>query len=65
VDGFLVEARRRKLFRFVALYVVAAWVALQVADLAFPGMDIPEQAIRFVWIGAFLLFPLVVLFGWR
>ena len=65
MDGFLAQARRRKLFRFVALYVVAAWVALQVADLAFPGMDIPEQAIRHVWIGAFLLFPLAVFLGWR
>ena len=65
MGGFLTEARRRKLFRFVALYVVAAWVALQVADLAFPGVDIPEQAIRYVWIGAFLLFPLVIVFGWR
>jgi TolB-like protein/Flp pilus assembly protein TadD len=61
----LAEAKRRKLFRFAALYIVAAWVALQVADLAFPGMDIPEEAIRYVWIGAFLLFPLVLVFSWR
>ncbi|MGI9264507.1 MAG: tetratricopeptide repeat protein [Gammaproteobacteria bacterium] len=65
VVGFFAEASRRKLFRFVALYIVAAWVALQVADLAFPGMDVPEQAIRYIWVGAFMLFPLVVLFGWR
>ncbi len=65
MDGFLAEARRRKVFRFVALYVVAAWVALQVADLAFPGMDVPDQAIRYIWIGAFLLFPVAIILGWR
>lgn len=59
------ELRRRRLFNTVALYIVGAWVTLQVADLAFPGMDIPDSAIRYVWIGAFALFPLVLVFGWR
>ena len=58
------ELRQRKVFRTAALYTIAAWVTLQVADLAFPGLGIPESAIRFVWVGAFLGFPLAVLFGW-
>jgi TolB-like protein/Flp pilus assembly protein TadD len=59
------EARRRRIFSIAAFYAVGAWVTLQAADLAFPGLDIPQSAIRYVWIGAFLLFPLVVVFGWR
>lgn len=59
------ELRRRRVFNTVAIYIVGAWVALQVSDLAFPGLGIPESAIRYVWIGAFALFPLVLLFGWR
>ncbi len=59
------ELHRRRVFNTVAIYIVGAWVALQAADLAFPGLDIPESAIRFVWIGAFMLFPLVLVFGWR
>jgi len=58
------ELRRRRVFNTVAIYVVGAWGALQVADLAFPGLEIPEAAIRYVWMGAFLLFPLVLVFGW-
>lgn len=58
------ELRRRRMFRTVAFYIIAAWVILQVADLAFPGMGIPEHAIRYVWIGAFLGFPLAILFAW-
>jgi TolB-like protein/Tfp pilus assembly protein PilF len=61
---FLRELRQRKVFRTAALYTIAAWVILQVADLAFPGLGIPEGAIRYVWVGAFLGFPLAVLFGW-
>ena len=59
------ELRRRRVFNTVALYIIGAWVALQVAELAFPALGIPERAIRYVWLGAFLLFPLVLVFGWR
>ena len=61
---FIRELRRRKVFRTAVLYIIAAWVILQVADLAFPGLGIPEDAIRFVWLGAFLGFPLALIFGW-
>jgi len=47
-----------------AIYVVAAWVILQVADLAFPALGISESAIRYVWIGGFLGFPLALIFSW-
>ena len=59
------EARRRRVFRLLALYIVGAWVALQVADLAFPGLGIEESAIRYVWIGAILCLPIALFFGWR
>jgi TolB-like protein len=59
------ELRRRRLFNTVALYIVGAWVVLQVTELALPALNIPDIAIRYVWIGAFLLFPLVSLFAWR
>ncbi|MCK5326567.1 MAG: tetratricopeptide repeat protein [Woeseiaceae bacterium] len=49
----------------LALYIVGAWVVLQVAALAFPGWDIPDSAIRYVWMGTVLLFPIALAFGWR
>ena len=65
VGDFFHELRRRKVFQSAVFYIVGAWVALQVADLAFPGLGIPEQAIRHVWIGAFVGFPLALIFAWR
>lgn len=59
------ELRRRRAFRTAALYVVAAWIVLQVADLALPALNIPEQAIRYVWLATILGFPVAMLFGWR
>jgi TolB-like protein len=65
IRNFFRELRRRRVFRIAALYIVGAWVALQAADLAFPGLHIPQSAIRFVWIGAILGFPVALILGWR
>jgi len=61
----LQELRRRKVFRVAALYIVGAWVVLQVADLVFESWDIASSALRYVWLGAFLGFPIALVFGWR
>jgi hypothetical protein len=51
------ELRRRHIFRAIGIYVVGAWLALQVASLVFPAINVPDAAIRFVWIAVILLFP--------
>jgi TolB-like protein len=61
----LQELRRRKVFRVAALYILGAWVVLQVADLAFESWDIASSALRYVWLGAILGFPIALIFGWR
>lgn len=59
------ELRRRRLFGTIAIYIVASWVLIQVASEAFPAFNIPEFAIRYVWIAVALGFPLALLVGWR
>ena len=61
----LQELRRRKVFRLAALYIVGAWVVLQVSDLAFESWDIASSALRYVWLGAILGFPVALVFAWR
>jgi len=63
--SFLQELRRRKVFRLAALYIVGAWVVLQVADLAFESWNIASSALRYVWLGAVLGFPVALVFAWR
>ncbi len=58
------ELRRRRVFRVAGIYIVFAWVAVQVFSEAFPALDVPAQAIRYVWLAALLGFPLVVTFTW-
>lgn len=59
------ELRRRRVFRTAGIYVVGAWVALQVADLALDSLGIPATTLRYVWIAVFIGFPLALVFGWR
>jgi len=65
IGSFASELRRRRVFRTAGLYIVGAWVALQVSDLAFASLGLPDTTLRFVWIAATVLFPLVLVFGWR
>jgi TolB-like protein/tetratricopeptide (TPR) repeat protein len=64
VSQFFRELRRRGVFGTTAIYVVAAWVLVQVASEVFPAFNIPEFAIRYVWIGVALGFPLALIVGW-
>jgi TolB-like protein len=61
---FIRELRRRRIFRTTGLYIVAAWVIVQVASLVFPALDIAESAIRHVWAGVILGLPLMLVFSW-
>jgi TolB-like protein/tetratricopeptide (TPR) repeat protein len=64
IAGVFREARRRKVFRTGALYVLGAWLALQVADVLFPGFGIPNAAIQALVWAAVLGFPVALVFGW-
>ncbi len=65
LSHFLREARRRRVFRVAGLYIVAVWVVLQVADLMFESWGISSSALRHVWVGVILGFPVALILGWR
>lgn len=58
------ELRRRKVFRTAGLYIVGAWLVIQVADIFFPAWGFPETAIRYLFIAAAACFPVALVFGW-
>ena len=64
LGSIVYELHRRRVFRVALVYIVSAWVVVQVASEAFPGLGIPEVAIRYVWLGVILGFPVALVFGW-
>lgn len=64
IQQLLTELRRRRVFRAAGIFIVASWVAVQVASLVLPAIDVPDAALRYVWTAAILLFPLFMIFAW-
>lgn len=58
------ELRRRQVFQSAALYIVAAWVIIQVAGEAQQAFELSGSALRYVWIATLIGFPVAVVFGW-
>jgi hypothetical protein len=64
VRNFLAEVRRRNVFRVALVYVIAGWLTMQVVDVMFPALKLPEWLTSAV--AAFLIigFPFAVIFAW-
>ena len=62
--NLLRELRRRRVFTTAGLYVVGAWLLLQVADVLFPAWGLPDAAINILFLAAVAGFPLALVFGW-
>lgn len=61
--GFLRELKRRRVLHTASLYVLGAWIALQVVEvLAEAGL--PPSTMRNVLIGISFGFPLALVAGW-
>ena len=56
--------RRRRVFRTAGIYIVGAWLLLQVADVLFPGWGLPDAAVNVLFVAAVIGFPLALVFGW-
>jgi adenylate cyclase len=63
LDRFFRELRRRKVVRVSAFYIVAAWVAIEVASVIFPPM-FPGWSVRWVILLALIAFPFVIVAAW-
>ena len=61
---FLVELKRRKVYRVAVAYVVVAWVLIQVATQVLPFYEIPNWTVRLVITALVLGFPMAVILAW-
>ncbi|MDH3401393.1 MAG: hypothetical protein OEM03_10575, partial [Chromatiales bacterium] len=64
MNGFFGELGRRNVVRMGALYAVGGWLTLQVADVLFGALSLPEWSLRMVLGMLILGFPVVLIFAW-
>ena len=58
------DMKRRAVFKVAAVYGAVSFAVLQVADLVFPALDLPEWTLTFVVALAALGFPLALVLAW-
>lgn len=64
MKDLLAELRRRNVIRAAMLYIVAAWLLLQAADVGMSALGLPDWTGRMVLLLLGLGFPVVVVFAW-
>ena len=64
VMSFIDELKRRNVIKVGIAYVIVAWVVLQIADVLFPILTLPDWAIRLVAGLLIVGFPLALFFAW-
>lgn len=58
------ELKRRNVVRMAALYIIASWLILQIADVLFDALELPPVWVRLVLAVLILGFPLALIFSW-
>jgi DNA-binding winged helix-turn-helix (wHTH) protein len=62
--GLFVELKRRKVFRVAVAYVVVAWVLLQIGDIVFDFLEIPNWAGKLLLVLLVLGLPFALVLSW-
>jgi TolB-like protein/Tfp pilus assembly protein PilF len=58
------DLKRRAVFKVAAVYGAVSFAVLEVADLVFPALDLPEWTITFIVALAALGFPFALVLAW-
>lgn len=58
------ELKQRKVFRVAGIYIVAAWLIIQVTDTVSPLMDMPASTPQLVLFVLIFLFPFSLVLAW-
>lgn len=62
--NFFAELKRRNVIRMAGLYLVGAWLLIQVASTVLPTFDVPSWALRSLIITLALGFIPTLIFSW-
>lgn len=62
--GLISELRRRNVFRMVALYAVVAWLIMQVAEVTFEPLHLPDWAMTLLVVVVITGFPIAIVLAW-
>ena len=63
-NNFFAELKRRNVIRVALVYLVVAWLSLQVTELVVPILSLPDWSSKLIFLLLALGFPISLIFGW-
>ncbi len=58
------ELKRRKVFRVAGVYAVVSWIIMQIGEVTFPALLLPNWALTLVIVLLIIGFPIAILLSW-
>ena len=58
------ELRRRKVFRVAGMYALVSWIIMQIGEVTFPALLLPDWALTLVIVLLIIGFPIAILLSW-
>jgi TolB-like protein/Tfp pilus assembly protein PilF len=62
--SFFAEMKRRNVFRVAAIYIVVGWVLMQIGDIMFPALRLPEWSTTLLVAFLILGLPVALILAW-
>jgi len=64
MGNFWRELKRRNVFKVAVTYAIVSWIALQVADVVFPALNVPPWVLSLLTVLLLIGFPIALLLSW-
>ena len=62
--SFIQELTRRNVFRVAAIYVIVSWLLMQIGDVMFPALRLPEWTTTMLVAFLLLGLPIALVLSW-
>lgn len=63
-DNFWTQLKKRKVIRAAVAYVIVGWVMMQVGEVTFEGLGLPDWSLTLLIVLILLCFPIVMVMAW-
>jgi len=64
MQKFIEEVKRRNVFKVAVVYIIAGWLTMQVVDVMFPALNIPDWFTSAIAALVLIGFPFALIFAW-
>src|SRR5690606_22439044 len=65
LNSFFKQCHEKEVFKMLSIYVVSAWVILQVLSITWQPLGLPQKSVTFLIVVLLICFPLYIFFLWK